>query len=127
MERGDAMHFKPKGVLGIAVPVMLGGALAAGALALPAHAQTYQDTALSATAVVDETFAGGTLGVTSPGGGVLVLTATGSVTWSLHGTVPAGVTLSSGTISYTGAMQTGPITLVADATDGAGNAKALVI
>jgi hypothetical protein len=111
------MHFKPKGVLGIAVPVMLGGALAAGALALPAHAQTYQDTALSATAVVDETFAGGTLGVASSEGGHLTLSATGSVTWSLHGTVPSGVTLS---------MVTGPVTLVVDATDSAGNAKALV-
>jgi hypothetical protein len=120
------MHFKPKGVLGIAVPVMLGGALAVGALALPAHAQTYSDTALSATAVVDETFGGGTIGVTSTEGH-LTLTATGSVSWSLHGTVPSGVTLTSPTISYTGAVQTGPITIVADATDSAGNAKALVI
>src|SRR5579859_1930053 len=125
MERGDAMHFKPKGVLGIAVPVMLGGALAAGALALPAHAQTYQDTALSATAVVDETFGGGTLGVTSTEG-VITLTGTG-VTWTSHGTLPTGVTLTSGTISYTGAPQVGPITLVLDATDSASNAKALVI
>jgi len=121
------MHFKPKGVLGIAVPVMLGGALAAGALALPAHAQTYQDTALSATAVVDETFAGGTLGVASSEGGHLTLSATGSVTWSLHGTVPSGVTLSAPTINYSGpAVTTGPVTLVVDATDSAGNAKALV-
>src|SRR5579859_7792366 len=125
MERGDAMHFKPKGVLGIAVPVMLGGALAAGALALPAHAQTYQDTALSATAVVDETFGGGTLGVTSTEG-VITLTGTG-VTWTSHGTLPTGVTLTSGTISYTGAPQVGPIALVLDATASARNAKALVI
>ena len=119
------MHFKPKGVLGIAVPVLLGGALAAGALALPAHAQTYQDTALSATAVTDDTFGGGTIGVTS-GEGVLTLTGTG-VTWALHGTAPAGVTLNTTRISYLGTPQTGPITLVADATDSAGNVKALVI
>jgi hypothetical protein len=120
------MHFKPKGVLGIAVPVMLGGALAAGALALPAHAQSYSDTSLSATAVTDETFAGGILGARTSGNDV-ALTAADSVTWSLHGTVPTDVSLSSGTISYTGTPETGPITLVADATDSAGNAHALVL
>ena len=119
------MHFKPKGVLEIAVPVLLGGALAAGALALPANAQTYSDTALSATAVTDETFGGGTLGV-SDNAGELLLSGT-SVTWSEHGTWPSGVSLSNGAIIYTGGTQTGPITIVADATDSAGNAKALVI
>jgi hypothetical protein len=126
MELGEAMHLKSKGVLGIAVPVLLGGALAAGALALPAHAQSYSDTSLSATAVTDDTFDGGTLGV-SPDGNDLTLTATGSVTWSEHGSWPSGVSLSSSTISYTGGIQTGPITIVADAKDSAGNAKALVI
>jgi hypothetical protein len=122
------MHFKPKGVLGIAVPVLIGGALAAGALALPAHAQSYTDTSLSATAVSDDMFAGGTLGVAS-NDGVLTLSATGGsgVTWSLHGTVPSGVELSGTTISYAGTSNPGPVTLVVDATDGAGNAKALVI
>ena len=119
------MHFKPKGVLGIAVPVLLGGALAAGALALPAHAQSYSDTSLSATAVTDSAWGGGTLGVT-PDAGDLLLTGTG-VTWTSHGTLPSGVTLASGTLSYMGGIQTGPITIVADATDSAGNAKALVI
>jgi hypothetical protein len=123
------MHFKPKGVLGIAVPVLIGGALAAGTLALPAHAQSYQDTSLSATAVTDDTFAGGTLGVSGSESGVLTLSATGGtgVTWSLHGTVPSGVKLSGATISYAGTPNPGPVTLVADATDSAGNAKALVI
>ena len=121
------MHFKPKGVLGMAVPVLLGGALAAGALALPAHAQSYSDTALSATAVTDESFNGGTLGVNSSGG-ILTLTATESVTWTLH-SPPSGVSLSGGnTVSYSSATSVpGPVTLVADATDGSGNAKALVI
>ncbi len=109
----------------MAVPVLLGGALAAGALALPAHAQSYQDTGLSATAVTDETFSGGAIGVTSTEGDLL-LTGTG-VTWTSHTALPSGVTLTSGTISYLGAAQTGPITLVLDATDSAGNAKALVI
>jgi hypothetical protein len=120
------MHFKPKGVLGIAVPVLLGGALAAGALALPAHAQSYSDTALSATAVTDETFGGGALSV-SNNEGELLLSGTG-VTWTEHGTWPSGVTLSNGAITYTGTTPvTGPDTIVADATDSAGNAKALVI
>ncbi len=119
------MHFKPKGVLGIAVPVLLGGALAAGALALPAHAQSYSDTSLSATAVTDGTFGGSGLEVNSSGNDLL-LTGT-NVTWTEHGTWPSGVSLSSGTISYLGGTQTGPITIVADATDSAGNAKALVI
>jgi hypothetical protein len=120
------MHFKPKGVLGIAVPVMLGGALAAGALALPAHAQSYSDTALSATAVTDVSFSGGTLGVTSSEG-LLTLTATGTVNWTLH-SPPSGVSLSGTTVSYSGATSVaGPVTLVADATDGSGDAKALLI
>lgn len=120
------MHFKPKGVLGIAVPVLLGGALAAGALALPAHAQSYSDTSLSATAVSVDNFGGGTLGVSNDAG-ELLLSGT-SVTWTEHGTWPSGVSLASGAITYTGATPvTGPDTLVADATDSAGNAKALVI
>ena len=121
------MHFKPKGILGIAVPLLLGGALAAGTLALPAHAQSYQDTALSGTAVTDETFTGGTLGVVNGASGVLTLSATGGsgVTWSLHGTV-TGVTLTGATISCSGCTA-GSATIVVDATDSAGNAKALVI
>jgi hypothetical protein len=125
MERGEAMHFKPKGVVGIAVPVLIGGALAAGALALPAHAQSYQDTSLSATAVVDDTWSGGTLVVTSAAG-VITLAETG-VTWTSHTTLPTGVTLTSGTLSYMGTPQAGPITLVLDATDSAGDARALVL
>src|SRR5579862_6784096 len=108
MERGEAMHFKPKGVVGIAVPVLIGGALAAGALALPAHAQSYQDTSLSATAVTDESFSGGTLGVNSSGG-ILTLTATGSVTWALHNP-PSGVSLAGTTVSYSSATSVpGPV------------------
>jgi hypothetical protein len=119
------MHFKLKGLLGIAVPALLGGALAAGTLTLPAHAQSYQDTALSATPITDETYGGSGIGVNS-GEGDLTLSGSG-VSWSLYGTVPNGLILTGTTISYTGTPETGPITLVADATDNAGNAEALVI
>jgi hypothetical protein len=125
MERGEAMHFKPKGVLGIAVPVLLGGALAAGALALPAHAQTYQDTALSATAVTDEAWGGSSAPAASDGTNDILLTPT-NVTWALHGTPPSGVAVTGSTITYTGTSP-GTATLVADATDSRGNAEALVI
>jgi hypothetical protein len=71
------------------------------------------------------TFAGGTLGATD-GTNVIKLSSTNSVTWSLHGTVPSGVSLSSATISYSG-IAASPTSIVADATDSTGNAEALVI
>ena len=54
-----------------------------------------------------------------------MLTGT-NVTWSLHGTPPSGVSLSGATISYTGTASS-TTSIVADATDGTGNAEALVI
>jgi hypothetical protein len=95
-----------------------------GAAALPASAQTYQDTALTATAVSSGTFAGGTLRA-ADGTNVINLTPT-NVTWSLHGTVPSGVSLSGATINYSGTASS-TTSIVADATDGTGNAEALVI
>jgi len=96
-----------------------------GAAALPATAQTWQDTALIATAVSPGTFGGANLKATN---GTKVITLTGTnVTWSLHGTPPSGVSLSGGTISYTGNAATSAPNIVADATDSAGNAEALVI
>ena len=59
------MHFNLRGALGTAGPVLLSSALAVGAAALPASATTWQDTALSATAVQAATFGGGTLGATN--------------------------------------------------------------
>jgi hypothetical protein len=95
-----------------------------GAAALPASAQTYQDTALSATAVSPATFGGSGL---TAANGTKVITLTGTnVTWSLHGTVPSGVSLSGATISNTGTTSS-TTSIVADATDGTGNAEALVI
>jgi hypothetical protein len=95
-----------------------------GAAALPASAQTYQDTSLTATAVSPATFGGSNLKATN-GTNVITLSGT-NVTWSLHGTPPSGVSLSGATISYSGAAAS-PTSVVADATDGTGNAEALVI
>jgi hypothetical protein len=119
------MHFSLRGALGIGIPVLLGSAVAVGAAALPARATTWQDTALSAFPLTASTFGGTGVGV-SNGTKVIKLSGTG-VTWSLHGTVPSGVSLQSGnTISYSGpaASSTG---IVADATDSSGNAQAFEI
>jgi hypothetical protein len=95
-----------------------------GAAALPASAQNWQDTALIATAVSPATFGGSNL---HAGNGTKVIDLSGTnVTWSLHGTVPSGVSLSGATISNTGTTSS-TATIVADATDGTGNSEALVI
>jgi hypothetical protein len=107
----------------MAVP-LLGSALAVGATALPAHATTWSDTGLSASAVTPDTFGGSGFGV-SDGTGVTDLSGSG-VTWSLH-SAPAGVSLSGTTLSYSGAAVTSPPNVVVDATDTAGNAEALSI
>jgi hypothetical protein len=112
------------------MPVLLGTALVAGAAALPARgAGTWQDTALNASAVADGTFAGGVLSAANnTDHTVVTLSGTGTaVTWSLHGTVPSGVTLAGTTISYTGAPVASPPVIVVDATDSTGNAQALEI
>jgi hypothetical protein len=123
------MHFNLRGALGIGIPVLLGGAVALGAAALPASATTWQDTAVSGFPVSASTFGGANLKATNStptnGNPVVTLSGTG-VTWSLHGTVPTGVTLSGTTISYTGAAASST-EIVADATDSAGNAEALEI
>ena len=119
------MRFSLREALGVACPVLLGSALVVGATALPASAQTYQDTALIGGSVSDSTFAGTGIGA-ADGNGVIKLTGSG-VTWSLHGTIPAGVSLSGNTISYSGAVIASPNPIVADATDTNGNAEALEI
>jgi len=119
------MHFNLRGALGIGIPVLLGGAVALGAAALPARATTWQDTALSAFPVQSSTFGGAHLGAAN-GTDVIGLTGTG-VTWSLHGTVPTGVSLSGATISASASAATSTTEIVADATDSAGNAEALEI
>ncbi len=124
-EGQEAVRFNLKRAVGVIVLPMLGSALAVGAAALPANATTWQDTALSAGTVTADTFAGTGLGVAN---GTNVINLFGShVTWSLHGTPPAGVSLSGTTISYKGAAVAGPPQIVADATDSAGNAEAIQI
>ena len=118
------MHFNLRGALGTAGPVLLFSALAVGAAALPASATTWQDTALSASTVTAATFGGGTL--SAGGTGIIALSSTSGVTWSLH-SAPTGVGLSGTTISYSGAAANGTANIVADATDGHGNAEALLI
>ena len=119
------MRFGLRGALGVACPALLGSALVVGAAALPAMAQSYQDTALIGGPVSDAAFGGAGLGA-ADGNGVIKLTGTG-VTWSLHGTVPAGVSLSGTTISYSGGVVQSPLPIVADATDKNGDAQALEI
>jgi hypothetical protein len=126
MERGEALHFKLKTALGLVVPGLLGSALVVGAAALPAAAQTWQDTALSGTAISAGTFGGSSLTATDGTGGKVITLSGTNVTWSLHGTVPSGVSLSGATISNTGTTSS-TASIVADATDGTGNAEALVI
>ena len=119
------MRFNLSRAVGVIVLPMLGSALAVGAAALPANATTWQDTALSAGPVTADTFGGTGLGVAN---GTNVINLSGAhVTWSLHGTPPAGVSLSGTTISYSGAAVASPPKIVADATDSAGNAEALLI
>jgi hypothetical protein len=118
------MHFNLRGGLGIAIPVLLGSAFAVGAIALPASAQTWQDSGLFAHQVQNEPFGGASLGA-SNGSGVIKLAGSG-VGWSLHG-APTGVSLSGTTISYSGNAVTNPPEIVADATDTNGNAEALEI
>ena len=73
------MHFNLKRVVGISVLPLLGGALAVGATALPASAQTYQDTSLTAFNLTQPTTASTTgaviSGVVSGGGARLSYTA----------------------------------------------------
>ena len=119
------MHVGIKRALGMAVPVLLGSALAAGMAAGPASAASWQDTALVAGAVSPGTFGG--VGLAAQNGKAVISLSGSGVTWSLHGTVPTGVTLSGSTISYTGAAVTGTPVIVLDATDTAGNAEAVEI
>jgi hypothetical protein len=119
------MHFSLRGALGVACPALLGSVLVVSAAALPASAQSYQDTALVGGPVTAATYLGGGLEANN-GTGVIKLSGSG-VTWALHGMVPSGVSLSGTTISYSGGVIQSPNPIVADATDKNGNAEALVI
>jgi hypothetical protein len=121
------MHSSLRRALGVACPALLGSVIVVGAAALPASAsaQTYQDTVLMGGSVSTATFLGGGLGAFS-GNNVIELTGSG-VTWSLHGPVPAGLSLSGSTIRYSGGVIQSPNPIAVDGTDKNGNAEALEI
>ena len=124
-----ALHFNLKRTVGVVAIPLLGSALAVGATALPAHATTWSDTALSAGLVTGDTFGGSGLGAadgsTIPTTGDIILSGTGVAGWSIWD-APGGVALSGTTISYSG-LTVGGGTIVLDATDTAGNVEALQI
>jgi len=120
------MHFNLKRAVGVMAIPLLGSALAVGATALPAHAATWQDTGLSASAVTLIPFGGGVLGAANGTSTDIVLSATGTATWSLHGPVPAGVILTGTTLTYLGAPAASTVVFV-DATDTNGNVEVLQI
>jgi len=119
------MHFNLRRAVAIMALPLLGSTLAVGAAATAANAATWQDTALSAYPVHADTFGGASL-TAANSGSAIQLSGTG-VTWSLHGTPPAGVSLSGTKIIYSGRAITSPPEIVANATDSAGNAEALEI
>ena len=83
------MHFNLKRVVGISVLPLLGGALVVGATALPASAQTYQDTSLTAFSLTQPTSATTTGAVVN---GVVSGTGKGS---TLTFTAPTGESFTS--------------------------------
>jgi hypothetical protein len=124
-EGHEAVHFNLRRAAGVVAFSLLGGTLAVGAAALPAHAATWQDTALAAFPLHADTFGGGKLGAAN-GNNIVNLSGSG-VTWSLHGTPPSGVSISGTAIVYRGAPVANPPEIVAVATDSAGNAESLEI
>ena len=126
------MHFNLKRTVGVMAIPLLGSALAVGATALPAHATTWSDTALSAGVVTPVAYGGAALTATSNVVTMEIdLSGTGVTAWTLHLPSQDNVTVSAtvsgaATISYSGSL-TGPYAIVVDATDSAGNAEALQI
>ena len=88
------MHFNLKRAVGVMAVPLLGSALAVGATALPAHATTWSDTALSAGTVTADTFGGS--GLTAADGPVahITLSGTGVAAWSIWD-APVGITVSA--------------------------------
>ena len=132
------MHFNLRRALGIGIPLLLGGAVAVGAAALPASAQTFQDTSLQAfnvaqpssstttgavvNGVVSGTGKGGTLSFTAPSGEVFAspsfsmgrtdATLTTHTATSLVLT-SGGTATGSGTLTFTIKSATAGITCTA--------------
>ena len=125
MERGEALHIKLRTALGIGIPVIFGSALAVGVAAFPANATSYQDTAVSASSVTDETLGVSGLAVTN-GDAQILLSGTGVSSWSLH-SGPSGVSITGSAIQCAGCTAASAAQVVVDAKDSNGNAEALVI
>jgi hypothetical protein len=118
----EVMHFNLKKAVGISVLPLLGGALAVGATALPASAQTFQDTALQAfnltqpttttaavvNGVASGTGMGSTLTFTAPSGEVFALvvftTGTTDATKTVNATNTVIVLTSGGTKTGAGKL-----------------------
>ena len=116
----------------MAIP-LLGSALAVGATALPAHAATWSDTALSAGTVTPVAYGGAPLTAANNVATTEInLSGTGVTAWTLHLPAPQpNITVSAtvagaATIMYSGGP-TGNYGIVVDATDSAGNVEALEI
>jgi hypothetical protein len=119
------LHIKLRTALGIGIPVVLGSALAAGVAAFPAHATSYQDTAVSASSVSDDTLGVSGLAATN-GDAQIDLSGTGVSSWSLD-SAPGGVSVSGSTLQCAGCTATSSAKVVVDAKDSNGNAEALVL
>jgi hypothetical protein len=118
------LHIKLKTALGIGIPVVLGSALAAGVGAFSANATSYQDTAVSASSVTDETL--GVSGLEATNGDMtILLSGTGVSSWSLD-SGPTGVSITGSTIQCAGCTATSSAQVVVDAKDSNGNAEAMV-
>src|ERR1700691_6764509 len=80
-----ALHFNLKRTVGVVAIPLLGSALAVGATALPAHATTWSDTALSAGVVTPVAYGGAALTATSNVVTMEIdLSGTGVTAWTLH-------------------------------------------
>jgi hypothetical protein len=119
------LHIKIRTALGIGIPVVLGSALAIGVAAFPANATSYQDTAVSASSVTDETLGVSGLTVTN-GDAQILLSGTGVSSWSLN-SGPSGVSITGSAIQCAGCTAANSAQVVVDAKDSNGNAEALVI
>ena len=107
--------------------MLLGSALAAGVTAFPANATSYQDTAVSASTLTDETPVVSGLAASDGSTTTISLTGTDVSSWSLN-SAPANVSVSGSTISCTGCtIDNTAETVIADAKNSNGNAEAFVI
>jgi hypothetical protein len=137
------MHFNLKKAVGFSVIPLLGGALAVGAAALPASAQSWQDTSLqvnflhsTGTAPAPVTIVPGPNTSPTSQGAVTVSRASASDTLTVNSAmskIPSGMTVTNagGVVTVTG-LKTPPAstvqgTLVVDDTSASGSATAWIV